>query len=156
MFLKLFGGCVNIGVTGKMKAGTPSVSGDFTMRDFNEVVERLSNPSKDFCVAGVSMTKPPGYSFRTDEQGICAGDVVVNTLMEYPRVAPILRMIEPVFGAVVYPDLEGTNGWSMYRQAQATPFHLDGYYATPAGKRFAVSTCHIDASCRSHLFYSSA
>ena len=26
------------------------------MREFKEVVERLSNPSKDYCVAGVSLT----------------------------------------------------------------------------------------------------
>ena len=106
------------------------------------MVAHLSNPPKDYCVAGVSLTKPPGYLFRTDEQGICAGDVVVNTLMEYPRLAPILGMIEPVVGTVVYPDLAGTNGLSMYRQGQATPFHLDGYFATSAGKIFALPTCH--------------
>jgi len=86
----------------------------------------------------------PGDVPKSGHQGILAGHVLYETLSDFPRVAPLLKMIDPERGTAVFPDLARTNGFTMYKQPKATPFHLDGIYANKEGKFVSLVTvsCH--------------
>ena len=130
-----------IGVTGKLKAGPASTSGDCPIVDFNTaLVETLADPSKRWYVPGVSISRMPDQALKKGEQGILAGEVLYDTLQTFPGVAPLLRMLDPERGTAVFPDAGRTNGMTLYKQCSFTPFHLDGYYGTKACKFIPLGT----------------
>ena len=106
------------------------------------LVEILGDPSRDYYVPGVSVSMMPGTALQKGQQGILAGGVLHDTLLKFPRLAPVLKLIDPKRGTAVYPDEGCTNGMTVYKQSSATPFHLDGYYGTRACK--FISLRHLN------------